>query len=278
MGTRKSNHFNIMIAGSIGTGKSSFINTLFSNNIINIKNKNSTEINIYTVDIPNNKSNKKSRVNITLIPSFGTYLDDTIIHESAVHYIKNQYEKYLEEEKKIRRNPDYNDMRVDLLLYFLKPRVKGALSSDIHFLKKVNNLVNIIPIVGKSDALTEKEYLQMRKAFNEQIKANQIKLFELRNKAELDTINIFRHFKRKDAQFKTIYPLKNINLSWIGSCNNRSYGESKINYIDERYSEFLFIKELLLSNFNNNFIEDTHYYIYEDYRAEILSKELSKNV
>merc|ERR1711894_530288 len=143
-----------MVAGATGTGKASFINTLFNNHLISITKPRTSDINVYSVEMPN-EEHKRKKTSVILVPGLGSAIDDTELHETILLYLRQQFDSFLEEETKIRRNPNYIDTRVNVLVYFICANRNGMRPADIDFLKKVCGMVNILPVIAKADLLTE---------------------------------------------------------------------------------------------------------------------------
>ena len=49
---------------------------------------------------------------------------------------------------------------------------------DIHFMKRLHHKVNIVPIIAKADTLTRPELIRMKARVLDQIKANDIHIYQ----------------------------------------------------------------------------------------------------
>ncbi|MCA9750340.1 MAG: 50S ribosome-binding GTPase, partial [Romboutsia sp.] len=156
---RQNSRFSIMVAGPKGSGKSSFFNSIIGKEIV--KNENSNEINIYMLNLECNGINQK--ISLIDTPGFGESFNDNSLQESIITYIKEQYDLFIMEENKIRRNSKYEDTRVHCLLYFIPSTSGGLKHNDIAFLRKISHLTNIIPVISKADGLTSIETERMKK-------------------------------------------------------------------------------------------------------------------
>ena len=54
------------------------------------------------------------------------------------------------------------DTRVHACLYFIAPTGHGLKPLDVEFMRRIHKLVNIIPVIGKSDCCTRKEVAQFK--------------------------------------------------------------------------------------------------------------------
>ncbi|CAO0795239.1 unnamed protein product [Mucor circinelloides] len=177
-------HFNVMVVGFSGVGKTSFVRTLLetlsldqANTIANNGNKkrrdsfmseNSSILVQEQLQGPIERTTqpytisreieveKKERIILTIIdtPGFGAeYLVDKQLHD-ITKYIEHQFDLTLQEESKVKRNPKAVDTQVHCCLYFIDPKKSALDEFDIRILKRLSNRVNVIPIIGKADNLT----------------------------------------------------------------------------------------------------------------------------
>lgn len=71
-------------------------------------------------------------------------------------YVEDQFEKYLEEELRIKRHlKAFPDPRVHLCLYFINPTGHGLRPLDIITMKKLCDKVNLLPVIAKADTVTK---------------------------------------------------------------------------------------------------------------------------
>lgn len=265
------NGVTIMVAGAVNLGKSSFINTLFDQEIANVENENLQigSLSVYVVETE--YEGLKKTVTIIDTPGFGENIDDTNIHENIRNYIKAQFDAFLTEESKIRRNPYFEDTRIHCLLYFLAPNVHGLTSNDIEFLKSVENLINIIPVVGKADGLTIEELTELRKKVMSQIKLHKIKIFKFeREPMNKSLVNNELHSK---------IPFSIITSESVGgeeSFRGRKFPWGLININDPQNCDFKLVKEILFSYHIDLLAEKTITLLYEDYREVVLSENFHK--
>lgn len=178
-------HFNVMVVGFSGVGKTSFVRTLLEALALedtssssetaatkkrrdSFMSENSSVIVHEQLQGPIEKTlqpytisrevevEKKERIILTIIdtPGFGAeYLVDKQLHD-ITKYIEHQFDLTLAEESKVKRNPKAVDTQVHCCLYFIDPKKSALDEYDIRILKKLSNRVNVIPIIGKADNLT----------------------------------------------------------------------------------------------------------------------------
>lgn len=84
--------------------------------------------------------------------------------EPIVKYIKDQHSGYLRKELTAMRDKYIVDTRVHCCLYFIAPTGHSLKALDITVMKKLSEVVNVVPIIAKSDSLTleERELFKQR--------------------------------------------------------------------------------------------------------------------
>lgn len=86
--------------------------------------------------------------------------------DPIVKYIKDQHSAYLRKELTAQRERYIQDTRIHCCLFFIQPSGHALKPIDIVVLKKLSDVVNVVPVIAKSDSLT----LEERAAFKERIK------------------------------------------------------------------------------------------------------------
>ncbi|KAJ2409457.1 Septin spn4 [Coemansia sp. RSA 2531] len=139
--TKKGTNFSLMVVGESGTGKTTFINTLLTTELIeplddatrrkkqldktvdiNI-HKAATIANCHTTFSTLVELEEKMfsvKLNVVDTPGFGDYVDNNDCWLPVVDFIENQYEQYLRQEQQPVRK-GIVDMRVHACLYFIRP-------------------------------------------------------------------------------------------------------------------------------------------------------------
>ncbi|KAF7703915.1 Cell division control protein 11 [Cucumispora dikerogammari] len=275
MSLRKQQPFNIMITGRIGLGKTSFINTLLNNNIINITKPKDNSINIYSLNLPLKQSKK---INIIMTPNLNFELSDSILHENIEKYIKDQFNKYLNEETKIKRNIELIDSRINVMLFFISS--SGLTESDIFFLKRVSHLVNVLPVIGKADGFTSDEIDELRAKVKKQFFEFQLRLFKFENDLETCGSEVLNNIGKSAEEIEglnlnDLIPFRISNRCWLVKDEERYNGNLHVNFDSWDVSDFQILREILFSELCDELINTTHFELYEKYREEVLSKLVS---
>ncbi|OQS55561.1 CDC11 [Ecytonucleospora hepatopenaei] len=259
---KQPSRFTIMAAGAKRSGKSQFFNNIVGKNII--PNDSPNDINVYMLNL--DCEGVMQKITFVDTPGFGDK-DTETIQNNIVDFIKDQFDQYMEEESKIRRNPKYEDTRVHCLLYFLPATGYGLKQSDLIFLEKVKNLVNIIPVISKADGLTPEDKEEYKKFVKNQFEMYSIPVFDLENHEllldDVADLNLNSHvpFAVINGEDEKI---KNINGLTI-EVDNPNFNDLSV------------LREILLSSHLDAFIDVTSTVLYENYRTNALESALNDN-
>ncbi|KAB8542132.1 hypothetical protein FH972_025595 [Carpinus fangiana] len=164
--------FNVICVGQTGLGKSTLINTIFASHLLNSKGRvapdepirSTTEIQAVSHIIEEN--GVRLRLNIVDTPGYGDLVNNDRCWDPIVKYIKYQYGAYLHKELTAQRERYIQDTRIHCCLFFIQPSGHALKPIDIVVLKKLCDVVNVVPVIAKSDSLT----LEERQAFKDRIK------------------------------------------------------------------------------------------------------------
>ncbi|EEB08531.1 septin Spn6 [Schizosaccharomyces japonicus yFS275] len=274
---KKECNYTILLCGSMGLGKTTLCNTLFSSPVKKQHtykgiNKLGVEkvmtIESHKMDIEENGLT----VHLSIIdtPGFGDFINNTGCWDTVAEYLHDQHEQYLvQDQKSLQANRD--DNRVHVCLYFIKPVSCGLMPLDVIAMQELGPHVNLIPIIAKADTLTVNELSRLKSKIMNIIEAQKIMIF--RPSAEASTPEIAKSLN--DAMpFAVIGSTKKILTEEGHQVIGRKYpwGVSTVN--DESYSDFLKLKDLLIKHHMLELIQRTEYQVYENYRkAQLLSRK-----
>jgi Septin len=82
-----------------------------------------------------------------------------------VKYIKDQHSAYLRKELTAMRDRYIQDTRIHCCLYFINPTGHSLRPIDVIVMKKLSEVVNVVPVIAKADSLT----LEEREAFKQKV-------------------------------------------------------------------------------------------------------------
>lgn len=82
--------------------------------------------------------------------------------DPIIRYIKDQHSNYLRKELTAIRDRFIHDTRIHCCLYFINPTGHGLRPVDVIVMKKLSEVVNVVPVIAKSDSLTTEERLRFK--------------------------------------------------------------------------------------------------------------------
>ncbi|QLL32126.1 hypothetical protein HG536_0C02950 [Torulaspora globosa] len=268
--------FNIMVVGHSGLGKSTLINTLFASHLIDsatgldITNQpinKTTEIKVSSHSLVEDRV--KLNVNVIDTPGFGDQINNDKVWEPIVKYIKEQYSQYLRKELTAQREKYINDTRVHAVLYFLQPNGKGLTALDIATLKRLTEIANVIPVIGKADTLTLEERLQFRENVQDEFKKHKFRIYPY-DSAELNEEELeLNESIRSIIPFAVVGSEKEIEINGE-TVRGRKTRWGAINVEDINQCEFVYLREFLVRTHLQDLIESTAFTHYEAFRARQL--------
>lgn len=283
---KKGFHFNIMVVGHSGLGKSTLINTLFASHLIDsvtgediskLPVTQTTEIKVSTHSLLEDRV--RLNINVVDTPGFGDLINNNKAWDPIVKYIKEQHSQYLRKELTAQRERNIQDTRVHAILYFLDPSAnKGLTPLDITTLKRLTSIANVIPVIGKADTLT----LEERENYREIIQ-NEFKKYEL-NIYPYDDESFTNDELELNSSIRSIIPFAVVGSEKEIEVNGEMVRGRKtrwgaINVEDINQCEFVYLREFLIRTHLQDLIETTSYVHYERFRSRqlIALKENANN-
>lgn len=172
--------FNVLCIGETGIGKSTLLDTLFSTKFDwepSSHAEPAVRLNKSTYELQ--ESNVRLKLSLIETAGFGDQIDKEESHEIISNYVDAQFEAYLQEELKIKRNLTLvNDTRIHVCLYFICPTGHSLKSLDLLMMKKLDQRVNIIPIIAKADTIAKNELVKFKQKIMQDLMANQVRIYQ----------------------------------------------------------------------------------------------------
>jgi len=272
--------FSLMVVGASGLGKSTLINSLFLSSIYEddkypeggcrlpqtVKVASST-----TYLIEGGVSLKLTLVDT---PGFGDAIDNTKCWKPILEHIDSKYEEYLIAEGHINRStvPDH---RIHCCLYFISPG-HGLKPLDIEFMKQLHEKVNIVPVIGKADTLTPEETAEFKATVMEEIKKNDIKIYQFPMVDEED--------EEEDTQdLQAQLPFAVVGSNTMLDINGKKmrgrmypWGIAEVENPD--HCDFISLRNLLIRTHMQDLKDVTNNTLYENYRCDKLAAVTSVSI
>lgn len=303
---RKGFNFNLLCVGCSGLGKTTLINSLFNENfptassgrrdgadgnMLAGQENDSMEIgggipNSTSVDIPENIQSKgevsihtvsrvieengvKLKLTVIEAPGFGDSIDNSNCWDPIIQEINSRFDQYLDAENRIERSYE-EDNRIHACLYFIEPTGHFLKPLDIEFCSMVYRKCNLIPVIAKSDILTDDEIKVFKQRISRQFLENGIEIFrppiyKLDDKETVEVAN-----KLYDALPYAV--VGSNSLIQDPSAPNRmvrarEYPWGIIKVDDTSASDFTLLRDMLIKHYLEELRERTSKVLYERYRS-----------
>ncbi|KAI9841711.1 MAG: cell division control protein [Sclerophora amabilis] len=267
--------FNVICVGQTGLGKSTLINTIFASHLMDSKGRLTpdeyvrTTTEIQTVSHIIEENGVRLRLNIVDTPGYGDQVNNDRCWDPIVKYIKDQHSAYLRKELTAQRERYIQDTRIHCCLFFIQPSGHALKPIDIVVLKKLSDVVNVVPVIAKSDSLTLEERLLFKERIKEEFTFHNLKMYPYDND-ELD-----EEERAVDANIKDIIPFAVVGSEKNIVVNGRQVRGRQnrwgiINVEDENHCEFVYLRNFLTRTHLQDLIETTSQIHYETFRAKQL--------
>lgn len=272
-----------MTVGESGLGKTTLVNTLFNREVLPVNqneddlelesnNEITTGVKIRSTNSIIEEDGVKLNLNVITTPGFGESINNSDLWKPIVDEINQRFDNYLESESKINRN-NIIDHRVHALLYFIEPTGHSLRSLDITLMKQIHEKVNLIPIIAKSDTLTDEEILEFKQRILDDIKFQNIKIFKPNN-YDIDDEETILHTKQilDKYPFAVVGSTKEVETNDGRVVRGRAYPWGIIEVDNEEHNDFIKLRQLLIRNYLEELKESTNNKLYEQYRSEKLTR------
>ncbi|KAJ3318099.1 hypothetical protein HDV06_000825 [Boothiomyces sp. JEL0866] len=271
--SRKGAAFTLMVVGSSGLGKSTFINTLFSTLLKDYKQQpkrvhdqieRTVSIDVVRADI----EEKGFNVRLTVIdtPGFGDYMNNQDCWVPIVEFLDEQHLTYMKAEQSHKRL-EADDLRVHACLYFIQPSGHTLTSLDIEVMKQLGTRVNLIPVIAKGDTLTKDDMRAFKNRVLDCINAHGINMYTppLDGDDDDDT-----HAIIESMPFSIIASDSDVTVNGQ-KVRGREYLWGVAEVENEQHCDFKKLRNLLIRTNMYDLISHTEENHYEEYRMKRLT-------
>lgn len=273
--------FNIIVVGRSGLGKSTLINTLFKANVSRrscVKGEEEVPV-VYkipkTTEVKSvshvlEEKGVRLRLTVTDTPGFGDHVNNENCWLPILEFINEQYEKYLSEEQSVTRKKHIPDTRVHCCLYFIPPTGHSLTPLDIEFMRRLDKIVNIVPVIAKADTLTVEERLSFKQRIKQDLTNNGISIYPL-NELEEDTDDVLCNNKIRE-----MIPFAVVGSDKQHQVNGRTiYGRKTqwgiVEVENRTHCEFPDLRDMLIRTHMQDLVDVTKLVHYENFRHERLN-------
>jgi septin 6/8/11 len=200
---------------------------------------------------------------------YGDQLNTESSSDILVKYVEDQFEKYLEEELRIKRNlKDFPDPRVHLCLYFINPTGHGLRPLDVITMKKLHDKVNLLPIIAKADTVTKSDLESFKQKILRDMKENGIEYYEF----PMDDIsNEELVAENAEANQKLPFAVVGSNEKINGS-RVRVYPWGTVNVENSDHCDFTLLRQSVILRNLDDIVVSARNKHYENFRKRRLPK------
>lgn len=244
---KKPERMNILLVGANYLGKTSFISTITKKETESLEEFSEHDTVISGVPI-----------HFIECRGYGSTSDTANRFARIEAFIRERSKKFLVEETKVVRDPDFEDSRVHLVILFASVTHRGVKAYDLSLLSLLHKKANVLVILPKSDYHTEEEIKEIRDKVKSQLQEIKIDLFSLHELPQENT----------PAAIVTAQPPTDREQSLY---THRETPSGNITIEDVKHSEIsTLMSALLAARLDLIHTTDTHFY--EKYRAAMLSE------
>lgn len=301
---RRGFNLNLLCVSQRGLGKTTLINTLFNRNLESGRNSNVEEkldglkledseadegedqapqpgveeenihssVKIKTTSTIIEENGVTLKLSVVDTPGFGDAIDNTDSWKPIIDDVNYRFDQYLDAENKVNRSSD-DDNRIHACLYFIEPTAHYLKPLDLKFCKQIHEKCNLIPIIAKSDILTEEEITTFKRRVRKQLDDENVKLFEP-PQYSLDDEETIQASKALYAKipFAVVGSTEQVQNAAGKLVRGRSYPWGVIEVDNANHCDFVYLRDLLITQYLEELTERTNNVLYEKYRSEKLSK------
>ncbi|KAG5438327.1 hypothetical protein PCANB_002815 [Pneumocystis canis] len=261
--------FNVMVVGESGLGKSTLVNTLFNCTLYPPKSfksltkdpEKTIEIKSVTSEIEEN--GVKLKLTIVDTPGFGDFVNNEDSWQPILENIEQRFDAYLEAENRVSR-ANIVDNRIHACIFFIDPTGHSLKPLEIEFMKRLHERVNLIPVIAKSDTLTEQEIL-------DDIIFHEINIFRppIYEYDDEETVNENNEIVSK-IPFAIVGSNYEVTTASGHTVRGRKYPWGVIEVENENHSDFMKLRQMLIRTHMEDLKEYTNDVLYENYRTNKL--------
>ncbi|KAJ7811641.1 Septin-type guanine nucleotide-binding (G) domain-containing protein [Mycena olivaceomarginata] len=254
--------FNVIVVGQTGLGKSTLINTIFASHLIDSKGRfasdepvrQTTEIQAVSHVIVEN--GVKLRLNIVDTPGYGDQVNNENCWDPIVKYIKDQHSAYLRKELTAMRDRYIQDTRIHCCLYFLNPTGHSLRPIDVIVMKKLSDVVNVVPVIAKSDSLTPEEKELFKEKIREELVYHNIRLYPFDADEDDEEEVVINEAIRAKVPFAIVGSETNVIIDGK-SVRGRKNRWGVVNVENKEHCEFMDLRDFLTRTHLQDLIETT---------------------
>lgn len=160
--------------------------------------------------------------------------------------IEARFDMYLEQENRVNRLK-LVDNRIQACIYFIAPTGHALKQFDIEFMRRLHTRVNLIPVIAKSDTMTEEEVLAFKERILSDINFHNILIYQAPQYEydDAETIAENREIVSK-IPFAIVGSDKEVEIEGGRKVRGRSYPWGVVEVDNEDQCDFVKLRQMLI--------------------------------
>ncbi|KAL1305328.1 hypothetical protein AAFC00_002228 [Neodothiora populina] len=274
---RKGFNFNVMVVGESGLGKSTLVNTLFNTSLYPPKEVKQPSLEflpstvaIQSISADIEENGVRLRLTVVDTPGFGDFVNNTESWRPIVENIEQRFDAYLDAENKVNRM-NIVDNRIHACVYFIQPTGHSLKPLDVEVMRRLHTKVNLIPVIAKSDTLTDEEILAFKQRILADIAHHSIQIFEGPRYENDDEETIAENNEiMSKVPFAVVGANSEVTTPEGRKVRGRKYPWGIIEVDNEEHCDFVKLRQMLIRTHMEELKEHTSNALYENYRSDKL--------
>jgi len=203
---------------------------------------------------------------------YGDQINKADSYTPVVDYIDEQFDRYLQEELKVKRNLwNYCDTRVHVCLYFISPTGHSLKAIDLVTMKALETKVPIIPLIAKSDTISKSELQKFKMRIRNELLGSNVSFYQF----PTDPATQDQATAAENEKLNSMMPFAVVGSTEECKIGNkvvraRQYPWGAVQVENEQHCEFVNLRNAILRQNLEDLRETTHCKHYEHFRQKKL--------
>jgi septin family protein len=195
-----------------------------------------------------------------------------------MQFITKQFDVGLIEETKVRRDLKNPHSQVHVCLYFVDPFLTPLSPTDVYAMKRLAQVVNVVPVLAKGDSLTKRMAALLKDRILDDIQRYHIPVFDFPDEEDADP-----ELSQQNTTLRLMMPFTVIGMEQTSLKLNgqqllvREYPWGTVDIENPQHCDFSLLRQLLLSTHRETFKRIVQEYYYERYRTLRLTQIVGRS-